>query len=311
MLRRPSISVAPGSYGTLPVSHSASPSEKMTPSHRHVGEGVLDDDSSSDEDKEDGADSSDDNYNPKALSPNFSEGLGLSNRARPTPSPLSRVASRGSAYGDLAVESSPIRDEEEDDDMASSPSPQSTSDAETGSEGSTSPRKPSKPRSRSNSYSKQRRGFVRPIKSRSRSSTLASLAAAPRPRLLTHQESHSSIKTVTGVDSSFRESEDVNYHDIDGHGLVLGQEDHVIHRRQKSAPLSEYLPNSSMRSVTLPLDLEENKEFHDPNYMTERRIDNIRADDKRFKETTLAALREALEQYGEEVHLHPRSFLQC
>ncbi|KAF9532667.1 hypothetical protein CPB83DRAFT_867467 [Crepidotus variabilis] len=302
VLRRPSLSVTPGSHGSF--SHSSSPSDKNTPSHRHVGEGVLDDESSSEEEDETEAavHSSDEESSLRTSS--VDEGSGLSHRpTRPSPSPLSNIASGGSWYDAPPLHSKPLPDEEEDDDSASSPSPQSTSDNETDSEGSGPPRRPIKFRSRSNSYSSKgskKGGASRIVKSRSRSSTLASLAAAPRRRPLTHQESYSSIKTVTAGDTSFRDPDEAIRADMEEHTSPHVQEDYSAHHRYRSTPMSEYIPSSSIRSIVHPPEYEETdttEEEYDP---PERKLEIIRAEDKRFKESTLAALKEVLEQYVEE-----------
>ncbi len=155
-VRTPSLSVSLGGRNSL--SHSASPSDKSTP--RHIGEGALDDSDTSSEsdgdgqdDETAGANSSDEGATSK---PHLSPGPGSSasivsgfKTLATTPSPLSRVTGR-----QMWTDEEERRQENNEDDDTSSPSPQSTSDAETDSQGSSPRRLTTRSRSGSNSYSK-------------------------------------------------------------------------------------------------------------------------------------------------------------
>lgn len=261
--RRPSMSTYLGS--------NASPTERSVSNLRHVGEGVLDDSDSSsarsDEDEE--------GDETTAMKPGDSE-IGLhqvhsplltSLRMRTAPSPLSRVAGHH------------VWTEDEldggNDDNASSPSPQS-SDTDSNAHSSSKPRR----------FSRASRRSSGRIKSRSRSSTVASLSTAPRP--LIRRDSLTSIRTVIAGEPSPNngyqlENSSSYQRSIGGHG------------RQRSA-ISEIMLNGAK-----VVDQEERNGSQDDNRLSERRIEAIVVEDMRFKETTLCALREALEVFSEEV----------
>lgn len=314
-IRAPSLSASRG--GPSSLGHSASPSEKSTP--RYVGEGALDDDSDTpsesdgEGDETAGANSSDEGATSK---PYISPGMGsnasvVSGFKTPatTPSPLSRVTGRRTWSG----EEERGQDNNDEDD-SSSPSPQSTSDTETDSQGS-SPRRPmtvSRSRSRSNSHSgkhvKKANGG-RIAKSRSRSSTVASLAAPLlRPKPLTHQESCSSIRTVTAGEASFQDQyTDLMPTEVDRFGPR--QDSRLGHNRQKSVPISDLIFNPSIKGVyTNDREREGAKLRRNPS-PTERRIEYIRADDKRIREAMLSTLKKALEDLAEEVYKRFRYFI--
>ncbi|KAJ3511977.1 hypothetical protein NLJ89_g3787 [Agrocybe chaxingu] len=281
VIRRPSVST---------TGQSASPSDKTTSSLRHVGEGVLDDSDSSSGSEEGeggdetaGANSSEEDLRLRMLtSPNVN-----APRIGPVPSPLSRIAGRQKWTEDVG-------DEEQgcDDDDDTSPSPQSTSDSD--SHGSSSPKK------RSVSARPARGRNVSRIKSRSRSSTVASLAAPsiPGPRPLMHQDSHSSIRTVTAMKEHEDQSDDG---DADSNASVASgsyyrpTDTRGGHTRQKSQAVSE----PAVTSLRPPIDVEE-EDSHSEASFTERTLEIIKTDEKRFKETSLAALRDALEKFSEE-----------
>ncbi|KAF5371397.1 hypothetical protein D9615_009674 [Tricholomella constricta] len=265
--RRPSISA----QGSL------SPADRSG-SLRHVGEGALDDSDSSSASGSDGGDEatnggySDDEI---SLQPLTSPGL-LPSRGIPTPSPLSRVAGQQQWTEDESRE----RYHDDGGDQSSSPSPRST---DSGSERPIT----SAPKRKS---SKLKRHPSR-MKSRSRSSTVASLAApAPPTRSLVRHESHSSIRTVTAGEVSF------NAHE--GEAGVKPEEAmrdvRAKHDRRKSMPVSEL-------ALDLPFVADEKTELEvDPAQMTDRRIEMVTADEKRFRETAWTALREALERFADE-----------
>jgi len=312
-IRTPSLSASRG--GPSSLSHSASPSEKSTP--RHVGEGALDDDSDTSSEGDDdgqgdetaGANSSDEGATSRPyISPGPGSGTSIVSgfKTSATPSPLSRVTGRR-----MWTDEEERGQENNDEDDTSSPSPQSTSDTETDSQGS-SPRRPmTLSRSRSNSHSgkyvKKANGG-RIAKSRSRSSTVASLAAPLlRPKPLTHQESCSSIRTVTAGEASFQDQyTEVMPTEVDRFGPR--QDSRLGHNRQKSVPMSDLIFNPSSKGVYTNDREREDAKLRRKTSPTERRIEYIRADDKRIREAMLATLKKALEDLAEEVCKQFRCF---
>ena len=268
LLRRPSLPVPP--------LQSSSPVDR---SMRNVGEGVLDSDSSGSEEEEAGdgeetanANTSDDELGLRSLTSPVSTGL----RMIPAgPSPLSRIASHQMSTED---DDDPVRD----DDDGPSPSPQST-DTESDSSGS--------PGSRS-TPAKVRRKTSTQIRTRSRSSTVASLTA-PQSRALTHHESHSSIRTIMAAENQ-DDIQDVELPLTHQHPQVA----HSGHSRQKSQAISELALNNSKSKPVIPNEPERRL---DEIHLTERRIDIIQMEEKRFRDTTLNALRGALEEFADKV----------
>ena len=308
VISRPSLTVSLG--GPVSLNNSASPGDRSTPNLRHVGEGVLDDDSDSSggsegdgEGEETAAPYStdEDSTSKPRISPGVGP-LGQANfRLSSTPSPLSRIA-RGSGKWD-ENRMGKANYEDDDDDDVSSPSPRSTSDTETDSQVLTPHRKHGISQSRSQSRSaknirKASDGKI--VNSRSRSSTVASLAAPPpqRPKPLSHQDSFSSIRTVTAAETSILD------HNMEtGRPMQngCGQDSRPGHTRQRSLPLSEYMLNSSTRMSNLKAQDKGVTEIASENFITERRIELIQAEDKRYREITLAALKNVVEKLSEEV----------
>ncbi|KAF8960014.1 hypothetical protein BDZ97DRAFT_1922438 [Flammula alnicola] len=297
-VRRPSLSVTP--------THSSSPSDRNTPSLRHVGEGVLDDsdsESGSDEGEETAnANSSDGESN---FRPMISPGLTAS-RPFPIPSPLSRVAGRQSWTEDEDDDSAGrVKDPDDNDDDGYSPSPQSTDSDSPG--GSHSPHRRSRP-SNVNANSNARRRSSAHIKSRSRSSTVASLPAPTRP--LIHHDSTNSIRTVTAAggetpskDRDFAyENREGNHNDVEADGNPHHHPHHTRagHMRAKSQAISELVLNPTSKAPPHPVADSQLDALPDQSLLTERRIENIRMEDRRFRETTLNALRDALDEFAEE-----------
>jgi hypothetical protein len=254
MPRQPSVTLGSSSNAH---SHSASPSDRSTP--RDVGEGVLDSDSDSSSSGSDGDGEGDETAgvnstdDESSFKPHTSPGPG-GPKPLTTPSPLSRVSNNQmwNVNGDEFKRAHGDNDDE--DDLDTSPSPQSTSDTETDVMRSISSRKLLGLRSRSHSSSIQRtkRSSVsRLAKSRSRSSTVASLAAQPqRPKPLMHQDSHSSIKTVTAGETSFHDQHNGDMRtDLDPPGQ--NEESRPGHGRQKSTPISEFMLNSRKKKVPI------------------------------------------------------------
>ena len=251
-------------------------STNAIPNLRNIGEGVLGDSdtTSSGSDQDEGGEtagvkSGDPEIGHRPLhSPRLS-----SLRMTPAPSPLSRVA------GHHVWTEDELDRESNDDDDASSPSPQST---ETDSDVTSFANKP-----RISRRSSER------VKSRSRSSTLASLVL---PRPLMHQDSRSSIRTVTAGESSYNVQEGGN--GIQSENSSPHQRSVTGHGRQRSLAVSEFMLNGA-KSAFMAED--EINNSPDDSRLSERRIESIVMEDMRFKETTLCALREALEDFVEKV----------
>ncbi|KAF8627536.1 hypothetical protein AX15_004384 [Amanita polypyramis BW_CC] len=234
------------------------------PSLRHVGEGALDDsDSSSGNDSDVGSAGtagnwSDDeaNLRPPLMSPTL-----LSQQRIAAPSPLSRVAGRQrwtDEDGDM-----------NDDDEATSPSPQSTDTDEDGHVASL--KRQHSGRRVSGRY-----------KSRSRSSTVASLAASMSVPFLIRQNSISSIRTVVAGD--------VVHGDADGTSLV--KPDETI--RDLNSRASEVTAANAAENV-------EPEVMINFEHFTERRTELVQAEEKRLREIGWRALRHALETLAEHV----------
>jgi len=262
LLRRRSLSTTPG--------HSASPSDRSSSSLRHVGEGALDDsDSSSSEGGEETpsrAFSGDEQPSNPTISPILHATRGI-----PTPSPLSVVVAQRQWPEDGEG------GDRDDEDEGSSPSPGST---DTESEGS--------PRRRQTPSKSVKRNVAR-LKSRSGSSTAASLAA-PR-RQLVHQDSRSSIRTVTAVETSCRDQEDTE--GVKAEDTVM---DFRKHKYQKSQAASDFMVEGEGGDG-----MDEELDQANLSQISERRIEIIRMEEKRFREMTWEALRDALEDFAVEV----------
>lgn len=250
---------------------------------RHVGEGVLDDSdsSSSSEGGDDegdataNANSSEEETTPPSL---ISPGL-TAPRAVPAPSPLSR--------GHQAWTEDEGDEGDYQDDSDSSHSPQSSHDSDSSS--SSSPRTHSRP-------ARAPRRTSNHFKSRSRSSTVASLAA-PQPRQLLPGGSPSSIRTVTiAADNSMIDRDDA----IGGNGDT--DDARSGHARQKSQTVSEYNLQgfNSTRQSKAPESIVEHA-LLDNSHQTERAVEVVEFDDRVFKEKTLSALVTALEEFADEV----------
>ena len=252
-------------------------STNAIPNLRNIGEGVLGDSdtTSSGSDRDEGSEtagvkSSDPEIGHRPLhSPRLS-----SLRMTPAPSPLSRVASHH-AWTEDELD----RESNDDDDNASSPSPQSS---ETDSDVTSSANKP-----------KVSRRSSERMKSRSRSSTIASLVL-PRPMM--RQDSRSSIRTVTAVETSFSVQEGGN--GIQSENGSPHQRSITGHGRQRSLAVSEFMLNGAKSAF---LDEDERNDSPEDSRLSERRIESIVVEDMRFRETTLCALREALEVFAEKV----------
>ncbi|KAG6810839.1 hypothetical protein H0H92_010103, partial [Tricholoma furcatifolium] len=268
MFRRPSISV--------PGSHSLSPADKT--SLRHVGEGALDDSDSSSEEGSEGESITHQSSDEEAgLRPLISPGPLLPPRIAPAPSPLSRVAGQNQWTEDEEEK----RNKRDDDDDSSSPSPRSTDTDSPGPSSLLHRRKSSKSASRS----ARRRSSLR--KSRSRSSTVASLAA-PQPRPLVRQDSQSSILTVLAGEGPQEGGGGLR------HEETLRDLRAVPQDLQKSVVMSEL----AIDTPSPPIVTDENG--IDPEDMTDRHVKLVSDDENVFRSLAWAALRDALENLAEE-----------
>ncbi|KAJ7271881.1 hypothetical protein B0H12DRAFT_1298457 [Mycena haematopus] len=292
--RRPSHYRKPSMSSSLPIAGGASPSNT-----RHIGEGALDDSdsSSSGSGASTGVDVGDEMTIDGGVPSSDDESAVVSPPLGPTrmmntshPSPLSKIAT---------LQHWPEHEEEEvpdnvDDDGASSPSPMSTdtdkSSDEDGDLRFKSPRRRQK--SKSASSGGRKRSATR-FKTRSRSSTLASLAAPDFSHTLAHQSSRSSILTVTAGETSFPDA---------SNATGLKPEDTLrdvrpIHRHQKSQAVSDFL--ISQNEV---MDAGKIKDLVsiDQSKLTERRMEFVLAEANSLRKMTWEILHEALECFADE-----------
>lgn len=262
------------------LQHNSTPSEKGTPSLRHVGEGALDDsDSDSVEGQSnDNTETSDGEAEPSPIA----SPLLAAAKAIAVPSPLSRVAGQQQWTEDEDENNKDSEDE-------ASPSPRST-DTESG-------RSDSPPRRTNSKSSRSRRNSLR-VKSRSRSSTVASLAAPALNKSLIHQDSLSSIRTVTAVEGSTRDYD----HQLTG---IKGEETvrdiRVSHSRQKSQVISEIVPDNQYSHTSDSLPAIKNRV--ECKSLTERNADIVYSDENIFRNLGWDALRESLEEFADEVNI--------
>ena len=196
-----------------------------------------------------------------------------STRAVPTtPSPLSAIAGQQQWT------------EDEDDDDEASPSPASTDTESSSSEGSSPQRK-----KRKSSHSRRNSR----TKSRSRSSTVASFAASSLLQVrkpLVHQQSHSSIRTVTAGEPESREETVL---DVSG--------------KKGFSPASRLTQQSRTVSSdgmsNAPEDGEEGKILESPERtgkMSQNKKSRIVSEEARFRELGWDTLRLALGRFADE-----------
>ncbi|KAG6885231.1 hypothetical protein C0993_004638 [Termitomyces sp. T159_Od127] len=276
--RRPSISVLRRPSISVSGSHSLSPADKAN--LRHVGEGALDDsDSSSDEESDVHRQSSDEESGVQQLvSPGF-----LPVRSTPAPSPLSRVAGRHQWAEDEVVG----RNTNEDgDDDSSSPSPGST-DTDSPQPNVTRRRKVSKV-----SASRPARRHSSLMHSHRRASTVESLTAPPTPSV-SRTDSYSSIRTVLATEAPVQEVE-----------TGLRQEETI--RDMCIVPQGRRGPELAVDQSTAVNNLEDEI---DPDDLTERHVKIVSDDEKRLRKLAWTALRDALEDYAEEVTIQSISLV--
>nr|GAT53244.1 predicted protein [Mycena chlorophos] len=297
--RRPSHYRRP-STNSIPSATNPSPS-----STRHVGEGALSDDSdpsSSGSERSAGGDdeldhddggSSSENERPQSsstaptvVSPSPSVlPTRMRSASRSHPSPLSKIAEL------TWTETEP---DEELEDEESSPSPISSDTEDKSSDDQPGPASSERfksplrrhQKSKSSGSAGARRKNMARVKSRSRSSTLASLAAPAVSRTLIHQSSHSSILTVTAAETSFQET---------ASGLKAEETIRDLRTAIQAAPLpplnSTVENNDEGSSADVPVS--ESK-------LTERHKSYVRRDEARMHDLTWDMLREMLDTLTDE-----------
>ncbi|KAK0480270.1 hypothetical protein IW261DRAFT_1551305 [Armillaria novae-zelandiae] len=261
--RRPSVSI-----------HSSSPGDRSTSSLRHIGEGALDDSDSSPSGNENETNTADDGHtsDDEGVQIPFSPSHPARRSSSVLPSPLSRVVGPHHWSGD--------EDDNEEDDA--SPSPRSTDSEYDDNHESPRPSPPRLPSRSSSSKRSTRRGSLL-RKSRSRSSTLASLPAPGSIKPLARRTSPSSVKTVTvgeGVQSE-------NMNGIKAEETVR----ELSHQKEKSMTISEVmldLVGGDGGSPSVPVDV------------TDRREDLVRLEEKRCRDLAWEALRDALDDFADE-----------
>ena len=275
-----------------PSSSSSLADQRTTSSLRHVGEGALDDSSSSSDGTVDGQAQSDTDREPEGLGLRPLLSPALASKPLVAPSPLSRVALSGhwSGSDEEAGETAVKGDEKEgyeEEDEASSPSPRST---DTESDGSSHSRRQAKSRS------SRRVSSIR-LKSRSRSSTIASLAAPPR---LVHQDSRSSIRTVIAGETSgiLKESQDQAEH-LNNTPVSATVDRANNHRRLKSQPISELAQD--LGSETTEEERVPTPPMPKNDRISRRKTELVRSEEKRFRDMVWAAIKSAFDLFIEEV----------
>ncbi|KAH8107815.1 hypothetical protein BXZ70DRAFT_912770 [Cristinia sonorae] len=351
---KPSFSTSTPSLYSVSM-QSESPSELSLkvagPSLRHVGDGALDDS----DDEEDGSGHSatklsdpetdpgentagfDDNWASSSIQSLRSDAAGASTadnslpparyfyparpsstplHIHPTPSPLSRVAGQQTWDED--------EDERGDDDDDDSPSPASSSESES----DYSPNENTS--SRRSSKSKSSRRGPRSNKTRSRSSTVASLAGdahfptqanllALRVPKLTKQESHSSIRTVTAVSSPHPDNEsqkgfmhgltrDDTIRDLASHNASVSHDDALsykqpssfrqAHKRVRSSLSTEFFIDRDVITPSAVSNDEDVPEVGTPPTMYEE--EQAKHLESRMRDAGWDALRETFEIYADE-----------
>ncbi|KAF7294862.1 WD-REPEATS-REGION domain-containing protein [Mycena indigotica] len=285
-LRRPSMST------NLTSSSNPSPSSNT----RHVGEGALDDSdtSSSESGASTGLDVGDEMTNDDVISseserenepattvsPSVVPARVLS-ATRSHPSPLSKIAELNWSENET---------EEGHDETTSSPSPVSTDVDKSNNDGR--PRsgrfKMHHRKSKSSGSIGSRRTSSTRLKSRSRSSTLASLAAPTVSRTLVHQSSHSSILTVTAGEMSHQETT--------SNGLKAEDTIRDLRNTTRVPPPPPSISHERSNDGELVGD----SNLDDGSKLTERRGEFVRAEEARFQDATWDIIRELLESFADE-----------
>ncbi|KAF8638431.1 hypothetical protein AX17_002213 [Amanita inopinata Kibby_2008] len=262
--RRPSVHAAS-------FAHTSSPADKSASSSRHVGEGALDDsDSSSSGNDSDigsigtaGNWSDDETHMRTMLSPTIA-----SQRTIVAPSPLSRIA--GQQHWADVHDADVNADGDDEDDDATSPSPQSSDTDSSGHRHVPSLRRQSSAR-RNGRY-----------KTRSRSSTMASLAASVVPeRPRARRDSQSSVRTIVAGDMMHGELDNLS---------VVKADDTV---RDLSTRMHEVKVPEVVRDADQEL-------FIEGDHFTERRIEIVQMEEKRLRDIGWQALREAVNMLAEQ-----------
>ncbi|KIM74206.1 hypothetical protein PILCRDRAFT_711720 [Piloderma croceum F 1598] len=273
----PSRRMSSYSRPSIPTSKSESPNHD---SHRHVGEGALDDSDSSDSDKEqkenkvDGGSSDEESGLRPLISPY------QPTRVVPTtPSPLSHVA----------VQQQWSEDEEGgNEDNEASPSPGST-ESSSSSEGNAQRKKRKYSRARRHSHAK----------SRSRSSTVASLAASSLVQVrkpLVQQGSKGSIRTVIAGDVSVGEPDSREETVMDVSAKDKPAFSPESQKRQRSQAVSSDMGSNAPEDVeVMVLEAPEQRKK-----MGEKSRLRVVAEETKFREIGWDTLRDALRRFADE-----------
>lgn len=275
--------------------NSKSPSER---GGRIIGEGVLDDSDSegsadererSAEDENRARESDDDN----GLDALFAGPFPPPRRVSTQPSPLSHVATRREWTDD----------DDEDERSASPASTENTDSEETGSDVAVA--SPRRKGSGSRSRTRKNAGITR-----SRSSTLASLPATAARRLLAHQESFSSIRTVTASGSPTASGRPSIARDETIRDLRSVTD--IVH--DSPQPMNRVLSESStshqrQHSESSPLGINHAEQEHrhgaatngSIRQMSRKQLEAIGAEDQKLREMGWKALREYFEELADQV----------
>ncbi|KAG7450975.1 WD40 repeat-like protein [Guyanagaster necrorhizus] len=273
MMRRPSV------YRRPSVSiHSSSPGDRSTSSLRHVGEGALDDSDSSPSGNEDDVEMAGDGptSGDEGVQIPFSPNHPARRSSSVLPSPLSHVIGH-SRWSDHEEDN----EEDDDDDDDASPSPRST-DSEYD-DNHESPRPSPRLPSRSSSSKRSTRPSSLLKKSRSRSSTIASLPGPGSTKPLKLRTSQSSIKTVTVGEGLQSES---------ANGIKTEETARdVTHQKEKSTTISEAMLDVGEGDGSFPAVVVD---------VTDRRQDLVRLEEKRCRDLAWEALRNALDDFADE-----------
>ncbi|KAF7305081.1 WD-REPEATS-REGION domain-containing protein [Mycena kentingensis (nom. inval.)] len=279
------------SSSQVPGTTNASPSNT-----RHVGEGALDDSDSSSSgstgvdvgDEMTNGEESSDNDAPTASPSLASARVVSTSRSHSHPSPLSKIAELTWSGRDEDAEEDEGNAEADQADDDASPSPDSADTDKSANDNSNRFKSPlgRHRKSKSSGSASSRRRSVARMKTRSRSSTLASLAAPVLSRTLVHQSSQSSIVTVTAAETSFQDSP----------SNALKAEETIRDLRAPPRAVADTLVLEDRlgkeRSVeALPLDDAK---------LTERRMEFVHAEEATMHAITWEVLRDMVECFADE-----------
>jgi WD repeat-containing protein 24 len=278
--------------------HSDSPNDnqKSHGSHRHVGEGALDDSDSSESDRavrEAGEGG-------EALS---DEESGLKPLISPYPSARVVVPATPSPLSHVAVQRQWTEDEGDGDGDDASPSPGSTDTDSSSSRSSDSDGVGGSVRRKKKSPSLSRR--TSRSKSRSRSSTVASLAVSSmlqqvRKPPLVHHESKGSIRTVTGGDPE-QDVREESVVDIVAAAAAVGKHDKHFSPESRKTHRSHAV--SMDMAVNAAVEEVEPKVVESPEKgerMSDKRRLRIVAEEAKFRQMGWDTLRDMFGRFSDE-----------